>query len=430
MPTEGRAPRASGVADQGRAPYPSLNSDAARATAEQGAGWAGAPQRAFRGAREAKREGARARLPAASQAAARGRPGARATGERRKAGRRPSIPLPSASSLPAPPPALATPRRPSSLTGGGDGRASVDGGAGAHPAPAFDSANAEAGADGARAPTAGAAAVAPLAAAPPSSTATSKTPPLSLATAPVGALGYRFTRQRRADPFGWLLFALWAAALSFYLYVRVAKTLAGLGSVLGYGLALLVVECAGATTVAVYALNLLFIPVHEDYTIDATHPTPGMPAVKLPYHVRVLVPCYKESLDIVACTLTAAAAAPLPAGVKRTVYLCDDGKDKAKRAWVAAAGAGFVYVSGRTRAKGEMNGKSANLNNVCRQLYPDGVTVPGNELVCVFDADQVATSRFFARTLPLFDGGDDVAMVLSPQCFHNVDLHADIFNHS
>ena len=99
-------------------------------------------------------------------------------------------------------------------------------------------------------------------------------------------------------------------------------------------------------------------------------------------------------------------------------------------AWVAAAGAGFVYVSGRTRAKGEMNGKSANLNNVCRQLYPDGVTVPGTELVCVFDADQVATSRFFARTLPLFDGGDDVAMVLSPQCFHNVDLHADIFNHS
>ncbi len=63
-----------------------------------------------------------------------------------------------------------------------------------------------------------------------------------------------------------------------------------------------------------------------------------------------------------------------------------------------------------------MNGKSANLNNVCSQLYPKEVAVvPGNELVCVFDADQVATSRFFARTIPLFDGGDDVAMVLSPQ---------------
>ena len=26
--------------------------------------------------------------------------------------------------------------------------------------------------------------------------------------------------------------------------------------------------------------------------------------------------------------------------------------------------------------------------------------------------------------------GDDVGMVLSPQCFHNLNLHEDIFNHS
>lgn len=32
--------------------------------------------------------------------------------------------------------------------------------------------------------------------------------------------------------------------------------------------------------------------------------------------------------------------------------------------------------------------------------------------------------------MPLFDGGDDVGMVLSPQCFHNLNLHTDIFNHS
>ena len=29
----------------------------------------------------------------------------------------------------------------------------------------------------------------------------------------------------------------------------------------------------------------------------------------------------------------------------------------------------------------------------------------------------------------MFDAGDDVGMVLSPQCFHNIDAHADIFNH-
>ncbi len=42
---------------------------------------------------------------------------------------------------------------------------------------------------------------------------------------------------------------------------------------------------------------------------------------------------------------------------------------------------------------------------------------------------QVANPDFFLKTLPLFDAGDDVGMVLSPQCFHNIDAHADIFNH-
>ena len=32
--------------------------------------------------------------------------------------------------------------------------------------------------------------------------------------------------------------------------------------------------------------------------------------------------------------------------------------------------------------------------------------------------------------VPLMDGGDDVGMVLSPQSFHNLQPHADIFNHA
>lgn len=48
-----------------------------------------------------------------------------------------------------------------------------------------------------------------------------------------------------------------------------------------------------------------------------------------------------------------------------------------------------VYVSGRTRPKGEMNGKSGNLNNCLRQIYPNDMPVPSNEIVCIFDADQV-----------------------------------------
>ena len=48
----------------------------------------------------------------------------------------------------------------------------------------------------------------------------------------------------------------------------------------------------------------------------------------------------------------------------------------------------IVYVSGRQRAEGEMNGKSANLNNCLSHLYPGGCRIPGSEVVCIFDADQ------------------------------------------
>lgn len=52
------------------------------------------------------------------------------------------------------------------------------------------------------------------------------------------------------------------------------------------------------------------------------------------------------------------------------------------------------------------------------------------EIVAIFDADQVASKEFFNKTLYLMDGGTNVGMVLSPQCFHNINPGADIFNNS
>lgn len=57
---------------------------------------------------------------------------------------------------------------------------------------------------------------------------------------------------------------------------------------------------------------------------------------------------------------------------------------------VEQMGPEIVYVSGRTRAVGEMNGKSANLNNCASQIYPDDLGIPPNELICIFDADQAS----------------------------------------
>ena len=68
-------------------------------------------------------------------------------------------------------------------------------------------------------------------------------------------------------------------------------------------------------------------------------------------------------------------------------------------------------------------------------LREDAAAAQGEVLFCkepnalVRCRAQVANPDFFLKTLPLFDAGDDVGMVLSPQCFHNIDAHADIFNH-
>ena len=46
---------------------------------------------------------------------------------------------------------------------------------------------------------------------------------------------------------------------------------------------------------------------------------------ELPYHVRVVIPCYKEPLDVIQKTVLAALYAQLPTGCSRTgglLYLC------------------------------------------------------------------------------------------------------------
>ena len=142
---------------------------------------------------------------------------------------------------------------------------------------------------------------------------------------------------------------------------------------------MLFVEVMGASTTLLYGVNLLLDPVYDPVAEDKENP--GLPLVNNAYHLRVLVPCYKESLELVQRTVTAALDAVLPANCYRTVYLCDDGKDPQKRKWCQRMGPDLQYVSGRTRGPGEMNGKSSNLNNCLEQIYPAGCIIPHNELV-------------------------------------------------
>lgn len=52
------------------------------------------------------------------------------------------------------------------------------------------------------------------------------------------------------------------------------------------------------------------------------------------YIIRVLIPCYKESLAIIQRTVLAAKRADRPPGTRMVIYVCDDGNDEKKLAWI------------------------------------------------------------------------------------------------
>ena len=171
-------------------------------------------------------------------------------------------------------------------------------------------------------------------------------------------------------------------------------------------------------------------------SLSLSLPPPTSPSLPLSLHTpphskQALVPCYTEALEIVAETVWALHTARVPPGCTVTVWLLDDGRDPAKRDWVASLGTPRVrYASGRARPAGELNGKAGNLNDALVRLYPPGTPVPHTDVVALFDCDQVADPAFFERTLPRLGDDPRVALVLTPQRFGNVDAASDMFNHA
>ena len=230
---------------------------------------------------------------------------------------------------------------------------------------------------------------------------------------------------------GLIVYVMYIAAFVVYITIRATFTL-DLGSSLWYGVIVLLSEILGAFAVFPYGLCLVF-KVDDPVPEAVSRASQGLPAyTALNYHIRVVIPCYKEPLDVVTRTFLAAMYASMPINCKRTIYLLDDGKDPEKKEFVRSLNVpNAVYISGRKRAKGEMNGKSCNINNAMRLIYPgEDLEIPSNEVICVFDADQVCNADFFSKTVPLLDGGEDVAMVLTPQAFSNLNHDGDIFNHA
>ncbi|KAI8463876.1 MAG: nucleotide-diphospho-sugar transferase [Monoraphidium minutum] len=245
--------------------------------------------------------------------------------------------------------------------------------------------------------------------------------------------GVRRPTRPDASWFAILVALYYLGAVVYYMYVRIAFTLDFKDK--WYSVVILIIEFLGVSAVLPYAA---FNCVHTHPTGSyGLPPDDGLTEPDTKFSVRVLVPCYKEDLSVVAATIDAAMAADLPPGVTRHLYLCDDGKDPEKRAWLEekyGSGGCVSYVTGRTRTKGEINGKSANLNHclktvIYRELAARPGDIPKEEVLVVFDADMQAKRNFFCKILEVMVD-DSIALCLSPQAFSNVNPAVDIFNNT
>lgn len=86
-------------------------------------------------------------------------------------------------------------------------------------------------------------------------------------------------------------------------------------------------------------------------------------------------------------------------------------------------------ISGRKKEKKSVNGKSENLNYSIGQIYKKEDQNKENELIVIFDADQIPKDDFLMRLVHNFDYDRKLGLVVTPQMFSNTEKYADIFNH-
>eukprot|EP00878_Enallax_costatus_P006281 GHUV01006584.1.p1 GENE.GHUV01006584.1~~GHUV01006584.1.p1 ORF type:complete len:545 (+),score=157.86 GHUV01006584.1:776-2410(+) len=134
--------------------------------------------------------------------------------------------------------------------------------------------------------------------------------------------------SRKWNWIGVIIFLFYCAAAMYYVVIRATRTL-NIGFT-WYGWIVLLIEIVASTSTFSYAILL------TKHT--KSKQTEGLPPAEYPpdpnnleFHLRVLIPCYKEKEDVVRRTVMAAIDAEMPNDTMCTVYLCDDGASVSDR---------------------------------------------------------------------------------------------------
>jgi len=122
--------------------------------------------------------------------------------------------------------------------------------------------------------------------------------------------------------------------------------------------------------------------------------------------VDIYIPTYNESLELVQDTVFAAMDQDYPSD-RFKVYILDDGRRPEFEEFARKAGCGYITRDNNKHAK------AGNLNNAIPQTT--------GELLCIFDADHVATRAFLQLTVGWFQADPRLALMQTPHYFYSPD---------
>ncbi|MFL5261445.1 MAG: UDP-forming cellulose synthase catalytic subunit [Anaeromyxobacteraceae bacterium] len=120
----------------------------------------------------------------------------------------------------------------------------------------------------------------------------------------------------------------------------------------------------------------------------------------------VYVPTYNEPLEVVRATVLAARGMDWPRE-KLRIWILDDGRRAAFRAFAARAGVGYLTRPDNAHAK------AGNINAALARTR--------GEFVAIFDCDQVPTRSFLQMTMGWFLRDPKLAFVQTPHHFYSPD---------
>jgi cellulose synthase (UDP-forming) len=155
-----------------------------------------------------------------------------------------------------------------------------------------------------------------------------------------------------------------------------------------------------------YSFAMLLLAYGQSIAQLPRRPVPLPEDVSRWPSVDVYIPTYNEPIEIVRATVLAARAMDWPRERLR-IYLLDDGRRDAFRAFAAQAGIG--YLTRRDNA----HAKAGNLNHA--------LSVTRGQFIAIFDCDHVPTRSFLQVTMGWMLRDPRLAVVQTPHHFYSPD---------